>query len=220
VPTRRQKIRTKLLRMVQLKSTTSSTLSDSSPLHSTRNRTWLILRLSRQSSQLSRSRLLIRLMQGYMKAVKVQLQPDRVQAFENGAQAYAKKIVANFKDYEFVRLVRSKNHCTFSLCYILVYWRIYEPWWHDRTSELPGTWSYVCAVTSVISSGLHIQEDGVTRTLIEFPQQHSCLTIRHSIFHFLEGWPQRGEALIFCNASSVLCCYFVDLPPYMSVQIV
>ena len=40
-----------------------------------------------------------------MKAVKAKLQeknPDRVTAFEKGAQAYAKKIVANFKDYEFL----------------------------------------------------------------------------------------------------------------------
>jgi len=37
-----------------------------------------------------------------MKAVKEKLPEDRVTAFEKGAQAYAKKIVANFKDYEFV----------------------------------------------------------------------------------------------------------------------
>lgn len=40
----------------------------------------------------------------YMKAVKTKLgeiKPDRVEAFEKGAQAYAKKIVANFKDFEF-----------------------------------------------------------------------------------------------------------------------
>jgi ABC-type Zn uptake system ZnuABC Zn-binding protein ZnuA len=41
-----------------------------------------------------------------MKAVKEKLQksdPSRVEAFEKGAAAYAKKIVANFKDFEFVR---------------------------------------------------------------------------------------------------------------------
>lgn len=41
-----------------------------------------------------------------MKAVKAKLQetnPGRVEAFEKGAQAYAKKIIANFNDYEFVR---------------------------------------------------------------------------------------------------------------------
>lgn len=39
-----------------------------------------------------------------MKAVKTKLQetkPDRVEAFEKGAQAFAKKIVGNFKDWEF-----------------------------------------------------------------------------------------------------------------------
>jgi hypothetical protein len=37
-----------------------------------------------------------------MKAVKEKLPEDRVADFEKGAQAYAKKIVSNFKDYEFV----------------------------------------------------------------------------------------------------------------------
>lgn len=40
-----------------------------------------------------------------MKAVKAHLaenDPDRVAAFEQNAQGFAKKIVANFKDYEFV----------------------------------------------------------------------------------------------------------------------
>ncbi|EIM88467.1 translationally controlled tumor-associated [Stereum hirsutum FP-91666 SS1] len=43
-------------------------------------------------------------LKGYMKAVKTKLaetNPDRVEAFEKGAQAFAKKLVANFKDYEF-----------------------------------------------------------------------------------------------------------------------
>ena len=39
-----------------------------------------------------------------MKAVKEKLDPARVEAFEKGAAAYAKKIVANFKDFEFVRI--------------------------------------------------------------------------------------------------------------------
>lgn len=38
-----------------------------------------------------------------MKAVKEKLDEERVADFEKGAQAFAKKIVANFKDYEFVR---------------------------------------------------------------------------------------------------------------------
>ncbi|KAK2466247.1 hypothetical protein APHAL10511_001889 [Amanita phalloides] len=40
----------------------------------------------------------------YMKAVKKELEekdPSRIQAFEKGAQAYAKKIIANFKNFEF-----------------------------------------------------------------------------------------------------------------------
>jgi hypothetical protein len=37
-----------------------------------------------------------------MKAIKGKVAEDRVDAFEKGAAAYAKKIVANFKDYEFV----------------------------------------------------------------------------------------------------------------------
>ncbi|KAF8655216.1 hypothetical protein AX16_003123 [Volvariella volvacea WC 439] len=40
-------------------------------------------------------------LKGYMKAVKGKLPADRVEAFEKGASAYAKKIIANFKDYEF-----------------------------------------------------------------------------------------------------------------------
>jgi Translationally controlled tumour protein len=40
-----------------------------------------------------------------MKAVKAKLQetsPERVEAFEKGAQKYAKKILANFDQYDFV----------------------------------------------------------------------------------------------------------------------
>ncbi|ORY61180.1 translationally-controlled tumor protein [Leucosporidium creatinivorum] len=43
-------------------------------------------------------------LKGYMKEIKTKLQetnPDRVAAFEKGAQTFAKKVVANFKDYEF-----------------------------------------------------------------------------------------------------------------------
>ncbi|KAF8341537.1 Mss4-like protein [Cantharellus anzutake] len=43
-------------------------------------------------------------LKAYMKAIKAKLEvekPDRVAAFEKGASEYAKKIVANFKDYEF-----------------------------------------------------------------------------------------------------------------------
>jgi hypothetical protein len=37
-----------------------------------------------------------------LKAVKQKLPEDRVADFEKEAQVFAKKIVANFKDYEFV----------------------------------------------------------------------------------------------------------------------
>ena len=43
-------------------------------------------------------------LKGYMKKVKAHLSeknPERVEAFEKAAQNYAKKIVANFKDFEF-----------------------------------------------------------------------------------------------------------------------
>jgi hypothetical protein len=41
---------------------------------------------------------------GYMKAIKAKLEeksPERVAIFEKGAQAYVKKILENFGDYEF-----------------------------------------------------------------------------------------------------------------------
>lgn len=42
---------------------------------------------------------------GYMKEVKSKLPADRVPIFEKNAAAFAKKIVANFKDFEFVSLL-------------------------------------------------------------------------------------------------------------------
>ncbi|CAD6564599.1 MAG: hypothetical protein CYPHOPRED_004111 [Cyphobasidiales sp. Tagirdzhanova-0007] len=56
-----------------------------------------------QSTQFDKKSFLTYL-KGYMKTVKAHLQeknPSRVEAFEKGAQTFAKKIVANFKDYEF-----------------------------------------------------------------------------------------------------------------------
>jgi len=41
---------------------------------------------------------------GYMKKLKAKLQeihPERVEAFEKGAQAYVKKVIGSFKDWEF-----------------------------------------------------------------------------------------------------------------------
>ncbi|KAH7343524.1 Mss4-like protein [Rhizoctonia solani] len=40
-------------------------------------------------------------LKGYMKAVKEQLPEERKADFEKGASAFAKKIIANFKDFEF-----------------------------------------------------------------------------------------------------------------------
>ncbi|KAJ7283604.1 Mss4-like protein [Mycena rebaudengoi] len=53
-----------------------------------------------QSTQFDKKSFLTYL-KGYMKEVKGKLPADRVDAFEKGAQGFAKKIVGNFKDYEF-----------------------------------------------------------------------------------------------------------------------
>ncbi|KAH9938156.1 translationally controlled tumor-associated [Fomitopsis serialis] len=56
-----------------------------------------------QSTVFDKKSYLVHL-KSYMKAVKAELEksnPSRVDAFEKGAQAFAKKIVANFKDFEF-----------------------------------------------------------------------------------------------------------------------
>jgi len=56
-----------------------------------------------QATQFDKKSFLVYL-KGYMKAVKEKLgasNPDRVKDFEKGAAAFAKKIVANFKDFEF-----------------------------------------------------------------------------------------------------------------------
>jgi len=48
-----------------------------------------------------------------MKALKAKIEeknPERVKAFELGAQEFVKKIVANFKDLEFVSLEASDHN--------------------------------------------------------------------------------------------------------------
>lgn len=80
--------------------------------------------------------------QGYMKAVKAKLaetKPERVEAFEKGAAAYAKKIVANFKDFEFVSRIWIVHKIFTILTFRLVHWREHEPRRHDRSTELPCT---------------------------------------------------------------------------------
>lgn len=54
-----------------------------------------------------------------MKAVKTKLaesNPERVAEFEKGAAAFAKKIVANFKDFEFVSKASSRWSILSNLC--------------------------------------------------------------------------------------------------------
>lgn len=56
-----------------------------------------------QSTQFDKKSYLSYL-KGYMKTIKKELEtsnPERVEAFEKGAAAFAKKVVGNFKDYEF-----------------------------------------------------------------------------------------------------------------------
>lgn len=71
-----------------------------------------------------------------MKAVKAKLPADQVEGFERGAQAFAKKLIGNFKDYEFVRspgyLSIQPSHKTFS-----VHWRVDEPRWNGCSPQLP-----------------------------------------------------------------------------------
>lgn len=55
-----------------------------------------------------------------MKAVKNKLaekEPERVEKFEKNAAAFAKKIVANFKDFEFVSADRKQIHDNLQLVF-------------------------------------------------------------------------------------------------------
>lgn len=87
------------------KSTMLSTPSVSSPPSSTRSPTSPILRVcSLHFASCDIWWLLT--VSGYMKTIKTKLKEkgasdDEVAAFEKGAGAFAKKIVANFKDYDF-----------------------------------------------------------------------------------------------------------------------
>ena len=66
-----------------------------------------------------------------MKEVKKKLQetkPDEVAAFEKGAQAFAKKIVGSFKDFEFVRIKsRFLRELNSDPPRFVVHRRVYEP---------------------------------------------------------------------------------------------
>jgi Translationally controlled tumour protein len=78
-----------------------------------------------------------------MKAVKGKLPEDRVSDFEKGAQAYAKKLIANFKDYEFVGISQP-----------------YPSGESQRESQYTGESMDVEGMVAL----LNYREDGITRT--------------------------------------------------------
>lgn len=91
-----------------------------------------------------------------MKAVKTKLgetNPGRVEAFEKGAQSFAKKIVANFKDYEFVCIPRSLFLLGYTPSYFVwsyaVHWRVHEPRRHGCPPQLPRGWCHPCVPFSL-----------------------------------------------------------------------
>lgn len=91
--------------MVLSRSTTLSTLSVSTPPNSTRSHISAILRvrlLRPPFRKTQPSNLEVAYMKKVKEALKEKNAPEEtITAFEKGAQAYAKKIVANFKDYDF-----------------------------------------------------------------------------------------------------------------------
>ena len=70
-----------------------------------------------------------------MKSIKEKLPADRVADFEKGAQAYAKKIVADFKNYEFVGL--TAFFFPLVLTRVAVRRRVFRSRWHGWIAELP-----------------------------------------------------------------------------------
>ncbi len=95
-----------------------------------------------------------------MKAVKAKLQdtnPGAVEEFEKGAQAFAKKLVANFKDYEFVS--QHPCHLRFGLTAFVI----------QYTGEKMDPDGMVAL--------LNYREDGVTRTSnFPLPMAYGVLT--------------------------------------------
>jgi hypothetical protein len=108
-----------------------------------------------------------------MKAVKEKLKPEEVAAFEKGAQAYAKKIVANFKDYEFVRLAPP----LLSHIYLTI---------EQYTGESMNPEGQVAL--------LNYREDGVTRESRARGVVCADLTC-HSLLYFLEARSKGDQAL-------------------------
>ncbi len=89
--------------MAPSRSTTLSTLSVSTKPPSTRSHISAISRVCPHVSKLGTgSDGVIAYMKKVKEAMKTKgASDDEVTAFEKGAQAYAKKIVGNFKDYDF-----------------------------------------------------------------------------------------------------------------------
>lgn len=91
-----------------------------------------------------------------MKSIKLKLgetDKDRVAVFEKAASGFAKKIVANFGDYEFVCYFQISTRYTNIINRDLVHWRIHEPGWHDCSTELSGklheSW-YILQLTTYV----------------------------------------------------------------------
>ena len=103
VPTHLLRRPRKVSRMAPSRSTTLSTLSASTKPPSTRRHISAISRVRPHISRFrSRSDGVIAYMKKVKEAMKTKGASDEdVAAFEKGASAYAKKIVANFKDYDF-----------------------------------------------------------------------------------------------------------------------
>ena len=104
-----------------------------------------------------------------MKSVKQKLQetkPDRVAAFEKGASEFAKKIVGNFKDYEFVSTAYDPSHHRSDL------------WYDQFTGESMNPDGMVAL--------LNYREDGVTRT--SYPALHVLLSLTLCMTAYLTFW--------------------------------
>jgi Translationally controlled tumour protein len=126
-----------------------------------------------------------------MKAVKEKLPEDRVSDFEKGAQAYAKKIVANFKDYEFVGISQPSSSDAFKC-----------------QSQFTGESMNPDGMVAL----LNYREDGITRKCkhsIKLSISKGLLSF--SVFHFLERW---------CQGSKTLSSPFVSLLCSRSISVV
>jgi hypothetical protein len=111
-----------------------------------------------------------------MKEVKAKLQesnPDRVAAFEAGASKFAKKVIGNFKDYEFV-----SNFIHFIVPSSVERYRSQSSQQYTGESMNPDG----------LVALLNYREDGVTRTSAYLFVRCNCLINLSSLLHLLEGW--------------------------------